>query len=446
MTNVNLNLRNPKEKKPQSIWAVFFVDSKRIKINTDQFVHPDNWSRKTQRSKSGHSNYKLLNDLLDEQVKFIKDYVADLSVKKKRFYADDLKVDFNNHFKIGIPVAKSAGEPTDFISFIDKYISERIDLKDGSLMDLKVARMHIIIAFKLAPKKMIDEWNSMTSTQKGLNPDFLQADKVLDFDEIGYDWIAKFYRYLLTTTYTAKRKGETVELNYSKNYVSKIIRKTKLFCHHAKKYIKDTSYEILEVEGEEADTVYLDWNEIGLLKSLNLDPLSLRGKVRNLFVFNCYLGLRYSDLEGLSQNRFESRGEQLYLKIRLQKTDVQVFFPVLPSAVEILKTYNYVLPRVDDEDFNRVIKELLMEAGIIKIEHKRITRGKEKIVQMIPKYDMVASHTARRSFATNFFKDGVPVRQLMAVTGHTTEGSFMRYVKSKNEETFTEFIAVGANR
>ena len=80
------------------------------------------------------------------------------------------------------------------------------------------------------------------------------------------------------------------------------------------------------------------------------------------------------------------------------------------------------------------------------LETKRETRGGTKLILTIPKYDMVSSHTARRSFATNFYEDGVPIKQLMAVTGHTTESSFKNYVRSKIITEFTEFLAIGANR
>lgn len=60
--------------------------------------------------------------------------------------------------------------------------------------------------------------------------------------------------------------------------------------------------------------------------------------------------------------------------------------------------------------------------------------------------EYLCTHTARRSFATNFFDDGVPVQELMAVTGHTTEAAFYNYVRSKKETEFKGFLAVGANR
>lgn len=50
------------------------------------------------------------------------------------------------------------------------------------------------------------------------------------------------------------------------------------------------------------------------------------------------------------------------------------------------------------------------------------------------KCDMVTSHTARRSFATNAYKAGIPSLSIMQITGHTTESSFMRYIRVSKEE------------
>lgn len=446
MTNVNFNLRNPKENSPQSIWAVFYVDAVRRKINTNQTVLPDHWGRKSQKAKSGHAGADALNKLLKEQEDFISDYVEAVKTKKRRFDMDELKIDFNNNFKIGMPVAKNEGDATDLISFIDKYIEDRPDLSKGTIADLRIAKNHVMYAFNLVPQKLRDEWNKMSSMEKELHPDFLQPNKIIDFDEIGYDWMQKFHNYFLKTTYAVTKKGVLVQEKYSKNYVSKMVGKVKGFCRLAGSKIKDGSFNNVEAAGEEADTVYLNWNEIEKLKEVDLSPFSLQGKIRNLFVFNCYVGLRYSDLYKLDPGRFEQVKGQFGLKIRLQKTDELVHFPILPSAEDILKIYNYNLPVVDDEDFNREIKKVAKAAGITKVEHKRITKGGVKAVLKLHKYEMIASHTARRSFATNFENDGVPVRQLMLVTGHTTEQSFRKYVKSKPEAHFTEFISVGVSR
>ena len=50
------------------------------------------------------------------------------------------------------------------------------------------------------------------------------------------------------------------------------------------------------------------------------------------------------------------------------------------------------------------------------------------------KWELVTTHTARRSFATNLYRHGVHARTIMGVSGHTTEQSFQRYIRLTNEE------------
>jgi len=288
----------------------------------------------------------------------------------------------------------------------------------------------------------------MNKTERIANPDFLEASKQVDFDQINYNWINEFYTYLLNATFTEKVKGVEITKPYSKNFIAKQIKNVKQYSNAAVDagYIKDISFRRFKASWEEADTIHLSWDEISQLKELKLDANTTQGKVRNLFVFNCYLGLRYSDLYKLDKNRFTTLQNQMFLKIRMKKTDDVVKFPVLQSAEDIMKMYNYKLPEVCEPIFNEEIKKICLKAGITNLETKRETRGGKKLILTIPKYEMVSSHTGRRSFATNFYEDGVAIRELMAVTGHTTEQAFLKYVKGKSESKFSTFLAVGANR
>lgn len=108
--------------------------------------------------------------------------------------------------------------------------------------------------------------------------------------------------------------------------------------------------------------------------------------------------------------------------------------------------YEYKLPYVDENTFNEKIKIICLKAGITKLETKRETRGGTKLFTTNPKYKMISSHTGRRSFATNFDADNVPLSEIMAVTGHSTEKSLRTYIKKNSETAFVGFKAVGERR
>ena len=101
----------------------------------------------------------------------------------------------------------------------------------------------------------------------------------------------------------------------------------------------------------------------------------------------------------------------------------------------ILKKYGYEPPRVHDQKLNENIKTICNIAKInTPTEIEEIIGGK-KVKTVKPKYEMVASHTARRTGATLMYKAGVPTIAIMKITGHKKESTFLKYIKVSKEET-----------
>jgi integrase len=211
-------------------------------------------------------------------------------------------------------------------------------------------------------------------------------------------------------------------------------------------YVKNANYKGVKAEWEEADTVYTNWEEIEAIKNTKLEAGSMEDKVRDIYVFNCYCGLRFSDLCKVNKFSFFRENGQLMIKLRQQKTDNIIKFPILPSAEKVLIKYNYSLPVVSDGGFHTHLKTVCFKAGLTQMETIRETKGGKPQIKMLPKYTLISSHTGRRSFATNFDDDGVPLKEIMAVTGHSTEKSLRIYIKKKSETKFTGFLNIGSLR
>ena len=98
--------------------------------------------------------------------------------------------------------------------------------------------------------------------------------------------------------------------------------------------------------------------------------------------------------------------------------------------LEIWRKYNGVLPQsISNQKFNDYIKEVCKLAKIDSTELKSITKGGLRAQHSFKKYDLITSHTARRSFATNLYLSGFPAISIMAITGHKTERAFMAYIR-----------------
>lgn len=181
----------------------------------------------------------------------------------------------------------------------------------------------------------------------------------------------------------------------------------------------------------ESDTKALTLEEVDLIHALDLSGNPRMDKIRDLFLIGCYSALRFSNFVNLKVENI-SNG---FIRLRQVKTGDLVTIPIMERLQRVLDKYEGALPApVSNQEFNRVIKEVVRAAGLTyEVEVKSFTGGKAK-VERKPIYELVSSHTARRSYATIMFKKGVPNMLIMSATGHKTESSFLKYIRANNED------------
>ena len=122
-----------------------------------------------------------------------------------------------------------------------------------------------------------------------------------------------------------------------------------------------------------------------------------------------------------------------------QKTKKKVSIPVHPIIELILEKYNGdTPPKIPDSDINELIKLVCESAEIDNIEYVEQTRGGKKTKSKKYKFELVKTHTARRSFCTNAYLDKMEPLDIMSISGHTTESSFMKYIKVSSEQFATK--------
>ncbi len=106
-----------------------------------------------------------------------------------------------------------------------------------------------------------------------------------------------------------------------------------------------------------------------------------------------------------------------------------------PVVREILERDDYTMPKpISNQKFNHYLKIVCLLSGIDSMESRTRTEGGVLKTTSSPKWMLVSSHTGRRSFCTNMYKRGLPTITIMAISGHTTEKSFLRYIKVTQEE------------
>ena len=252
-----------------------------------------------------------------------------------------------------------------------------------------------------------------------------------DFEDITLDFYHDFVKYLQSEkTITRKNGKEVKEPGLAKNTIGKKIQTLKIFLNAAtedglnqNKQYKSQRFKAVK---EDTDSIYLNTDELNSMANLDLSDNKRLETVRDLFLIGCWTGLRFSDWDKVSENNIQN-GK---LVIKQSKTGNPVVIPLHPVTRVILNKYKYQLPGIiSNQKFNLYLKEVAKMAGISGKEQKTITKGGITRTISFEKWEMVGTHTARRSFATNLFFRGVPSISIMAVTGHKTESSFLKYIK-----------------
>lgn len=225
---------------------------------------------------------------------------------------------------------------------------------------------------------------------------------------------------------------------FTNNGFGKVIKNIKAILNDATEYgynshtgYKNRNFKALR---EEVNNIYLSEGELKSIIKLNLASHKTLERIRDLFVFGCYTGLRFSDFSQVKPEHIT--GE--ILKIKTLKTDEWVSIPLMKQVKDIMYKYrdnpNSLPKSCTNQTMNRYLKEIGEMAGINERILKIRNKGKERTEESLLKYELIVTHTARRSFATNMFKQGVPARVIMKITGHRTEKAFNSYIKISEDE------------
>jgi integrase len=147
--------------------------------------------------------------------------------------------------------------------------------------------------------------------------------------------------------------------------------------------------------------------------------------------------LRFSDYSRIKKEHIQENNGRKYIDMITKKTGERVIIPIRWELDEILKKYKYDIPKTYEQKVNKYIKEIGEIAEINDNIELESTKGGLKVNQVIPKYKLIKTHTARRSGATNMYLAGIPTIDIMKITGHKKESSFLRYICIDKEQTAT---------
>jgi integrase len=185
------------------------------------------------------------------------------------------------------------------------------------------------------------------------------------------------------------------------------------------------------------DIIYLNSNELNALLELNLSSRPGTERVRDLFIFECSTGLRFSDLQNLKSEDIKEN----HIEITAIKTMDKLRIPLSPLAKTILKKYEGGLPKVlVNQQMNSILKDIGKMAGLL--EPVKVVRyyGSKRTEEVLEKYQLLTTHTARRTFVTQSLERGMRPEVIMKLTGHSDIKTMMKYVKITEKKVEEEFL------
>jgi site-specific recombinase XerD len=246
--------------------------------------------------------------------------------------------------------------------------------------------------------------------------------KPFGFDDINLQWLEDYKDFL----YSLGLSSGTVKKTFSR--LKTVLREAFEDKVHTNQDFETSRFRVNEVK---RGHTFLTIEEIGALYRLK-DLSKTHGKMRDIFILQCFTGLRASDWKKINIDNFFVQDGKDFFRLTTKKGSKDIVIPAHPIVLKILEKYNWKLPEYVEQYINREIKKLCVKAGIDSLVNIKSSKG--GIVRAIqkPKHKLISLHTARRSFATNAFLAGIDPAKIQAIIGHTQLAQTLEYIKATN--------------
>ena len=208
----------------------------------------------------------------------------------------------------------------------------------------------------------------------------------------------------------------------------------------------------------EVDSIYLTKEDLKKMMAVDLSKRTYGFDLaRDIFMVGVWTAQRVSDYNNIRPEDIEvytkrsivdvpdpenpgktiekiEKKEIRVINIRQKKTGTKVAIPCSSELLRILQKYNFDIPKLSDQNINDNIKEIAKLAGLTEIIKTESTKGGKKTIEEHQKWELVHSHTARRTGATLMYLAGMDIYDIMKITGHSTPIMLKKYIKADELE------------
>lgn len=381
-------------------WSGFIVA-----FNVGYRIEIDKWSKDTQRCKinTTHGKKKVSASIINRK---IQEYEQACENIFTRFYAEN-KIPTADEFRAGFnkAIGKETKQErgTTFFEIYDQFTED-----EG--------------------KK--NQWTKSTyqkmQTQKQHLSDF---DPNISFQDITEEKLID-YQYFLQDTLDLKNSTILKQFSFLRWFLR--------WCRK-RNYIQNNIFEDFrpKLKTTQKKIIFLTQTELQQVKNYTIPPQKeYLERVRDVFLFLCFTGLRYSDVSNLKKS--DIKGDTI--EITTIKTTDSLIIELNNHSREILEKYkdkvfdkNLALPVITNQKMNEYLKELMELAGIDEPIRETHYKGNERIDTVIPKYALIGTHAGRRTFICNALSLGIPPQVVMKWTGHSDYKAMKPYIDIADE-------------
>lgn len=406
MATLNFYLKKADKQGLSTILLTYQGSGEKFRYAAKAKVYPAQWIERRQRVKVKAESDNLVNSHLDSLASIISE-------------AERESLLLNHHI--------------DFY-----YVRERFEERISGKM--KTPKKEVLRSFHEDFTQFLNEvkltkklwtWKQYKTCHNHLSKFESEVGYKLSFNTLNLDFYHAFVQYL------------SADLKLLNNSVGSVIKSIKVFLNWATDKQLNTylTYKKFKVFKEETEAVSL--TEAELIKIYNTEGLTpCYEAVRDLFCFSCFTGLRFSDIYSFKETSIKDG----YIEIKTEKTRQFIRIPLSDYAQGILNRNGGMLPKpISNQKMNNYLKEIAKICKLNEIIRFIKYRGVQKVETIEPKYNLITTHTARRTFVTLSLEKGMRAETVMSITGHKDYHTFKKYIKLTDQVKMTEMNKIWNN-
>ena len=376
-----------------------------VAFNLGYRIEVEKWSNETQRCKANttHGKKKIPASVINRKLQLFEQACEDTI---KYFEVQKIvptKEQFQSVFNSNIGREKKVVLEKSFFQYYDDFMAE-----EGAF----------------------NQWTEATKTKlKVIRNHLFNFDSELTFEKLTEQ---KFIEYLNYLQRELKLKNSTI-LKHS-SFVKWFLRWS---CR--KGYNTNTFFEVFKpkLKDTQKKVIFLTPTEFKQFREYQIpEQKKYLERVRDVFLFQCFTGLRYSDVENLKKSDIRDN----FIEVTTVKTSDSLKIELNQHSRGILEKYKdykdtkgRALPVITNQKMNEYLKELAELAGIDEPIRETYYIGNERFDEVTPKYALIGTHAGRRTFICNALSLGIPPQVVMKWTGHSDYKAMKPYIDIADE-------------